>query len=245
MVVAYKSVTGEIRENNEDSVYVDDKLKQIYIVADGMGGHNAGEIASRVAIDSFVEYFHANYTDNIDAGEMGDLLVGAVSYCNKKVYEIGCKDEGLKNMGTTFTVVAVVKDRAVIAQVGDSRAYVYRDKKLIQLTKDHSYVMEMVRQGKITVEEASVHPKRNIITRAIGTDKDVKVDIAFEPLKEKDLILLCSDGLYSMITDKDIEKCLKKKKELSDIVNELVDKANDNGGKDNISVIIIGYEVGP
>ena len=245
MRVAYKSVTGEIRENNEDSVYVDDKFRQLYIVADGMGGHNAGEVASRVAIDSFVEYIKENYTDGIDAGEMGDLFVGAVSHCNKKVYEIGRNDEELKNMGTTFTVVAIIKGRAVIAQVGDSRAYVYRDKKLIQLTKDHSYVMEMVRQGKITVEEAKVHPKRNIITRAIGTDEEVKVDIVFEPLKENDLILLCSDGLYSMITDNDIEKCLKKRKKISDIVNELVDKANDNGGKDNISVIIIEYEVEP
>ena len=169
-----ESVRGLIRQNNEDSFYIagsNDKIKNLYIVADGMGGHNAGEVASREAIGYFLEYINENYNDGQD-GDLADCLVGALSYSNKKIYERSKSRENLEGMGTTFTCGVIEGSRLIVVHIGDSRAYIFGKNGFKQVTSDHSYVMEMVRHGRMTKEEAKDHPKRNIITKVIGTNDD-------------------------------------------------------------------------
>lgn len=246
MEVFGNSVTGIIRSNNEDSIYIcneNDIIKNLYIVADGMGGHNGGEIASKSAIEFFLQYVN-KYADEKEISEgLSDLLVGGITYCNKEVYQKSIENDDLNGMGTTFTCAAIANSKVTIAHVGDSRVYLHRKNTLVQLTKDHSYVMEMVKQGKITLDEAATHPKRNVITRAIGSEATVEADIFVENLEKDDILLICTDGLYSMVKDDKISEIIEEKKELQDILNRLISEANDNGGRDNISAIIIRFEV--
>ncbi|MGL4789855.1 MAG: Stp1/IreP family PP2C-type Ser/Thr phosphatase [Anaerotignaceae bacterium] len=238
-------VTGELRENNEDFIYVskeEDKLN-LYIVADGMGGHNAGEVASKYAVDFFVEYTNNILENNFDESQISDTLVEAISYCNKEIYEKSLLKEELSGMGTTLTCGVIYNNKLIVAHVGDSRAYLFRDGTLTQITKDHSYVMEMVKQGKLTLEDAKVHPNRNIITKAIGSKETIQADVFIEHLKDKDLIMLCSDGLSTMVSDEEITNILNSNVDENLMVEILVNKANENGGKDNISTIVVRFEV--
>ena len=240
------SVTGITRSNNEDSIYIcgeNDKIKNLYLVADGMGGHNGGEIASKSAIEFFLQHVNEHAEENVFAEDLPDLLVGGITYCNEEIYQRSLECDDLHGMGTTFTCVAVAQGKAAIAHVGDSRVYLYRKNSLSQLTKDHSYVMEMVKQGKITFEEAATHPKRNIITRAVGSAATVEIDVLVENLEEKDILLLCSDGLSAMVKDDKIQQIIDSGENLEGLLQHLITEANDNGGRDNISAIIIRFEV--
>lgn len=231
---------GKVREKNEDAIFLDDEMG-IYIVADGMGGHNAGEIASRLAIDAFQKAFVKQ-----DEGEdLPDRLVAAMAKANEAVYAESQSAEEKQGMGTTFTCAAVKKNRAVIGHVGDSRAYLFHDGTLRQITRDHSYVMEMVKQGKLTLEEAAVHPKRNIITKAVGSKEPLGSDVFFETLRQGDLLLLCSDGLTTMVEEETIATILEEQLPVEEAAHRLVDCANRHGGKDNISVILVQCEVEP
>lgn len=246
MRAAGKSVVGNQRKNNEDSIFVpgkNDIAKDVYIVADGMGGHIAGEVASKSAIEAFISNISENYENLSNNGEVFDILIDTINSANRQVYDMSIENSQYNGMGTTFTAAIVLQDKLYVTHVGDSRLYILRNDKLRQMTKDHTYVMEMVRQGKISLEEAAVHPKRNIITRAIGTYPNVDVDMIIEVLEPGDIIMICSDGLSNMVDESNITKILKRKRTPAKKVDELIDLANANGGIDNISVIVAQWEV--
>lgn len=235
-----KTNKGRVRMQNEDSIFVSNtgigNLPNIFIVADGMGGHKAGDIASNFSIKYFCEYIHNNHFED----EILDLLIGGVKYSNENVYKMSLQDDNYTNMGTTF-LAAVVKDGKIyIAHVGDSRLYIIRGGEIFQVTTDHTYVMEMIKAGEITYLEAKNHPNRNVITRALGVGNEILVDGIFSNVLEDDIVLICSDGLSSMITDNEILQIVSQKNLLlENKLDKLIEAANNNGGCDNISVILI------
>ncbi|TMK77035.1 MAG: Stp1/IreP family PP2C-type Ser/Thr phosphatase [Actinobacteria bacterium] len=217
---------GRKRRRNEDAWVCE---PPIFAVADGMGGARGGEIASRVAATALGE-------DVDGSGE--DRVVALIQQANKRVYKRSSEDSDASGMGTTITVAVVEDGIVTIGHVGDSRAYLIRDRKLEQLTEDHSLVAELVRSGRLSPEEAESHPQRSVITRAIGTDPDVDVDSFSIEAKPGDLFLICSDGLTSMVDDEAIlEVAERHRDDLDALAKELVDKANRSGGEDNITVV--------
>jgi len=241
-----KTDKGKIRKGNEDSIFVsNDKigpLPTLYIVADGMGGHNAGEVASNLSIKYFTEYALEN---NFDNDEFLDFIIGGTKFSNDKVFDDSKKNPAeLYGMGTTFSLCVIDNDRLFISHVGDSRVYKINENEIIQLTQDHTYVNEMVRLGQITKEEAKTHPDKNKILRALGFQDIISIDGSSETIDKDDLILICSDGLSNMISDVDIKNIALNTENIEDAVNKLVDLANVNGGEDNISVILIRKKVG-
>ena len=236
-----KTDMGRVRGNNEDSVLVNNQpvgmLPNLFIVADGMGGHNAGEVASSLAIKYCCEYLNSPQQNR---DEPLDNLTDALYYANSKVYETSRSNSSCRNMGTTFTGCTIRDNMAYIAHVGDSRLYKINREGIEQITTDHSYVAEMVRAGKITPQEAEIHPERNIITRAVGIEPFVKIDGSVIGLSEDDILLICSDGLNTMLKDDEIFAIVSQ----ADITPEekldrLIADANEKGGADNISVILI------
>lgn len=227
------SVIGMRRTNNEDAIYINEQ-KNLYLVADGMGGCNAGEVASSTAISAFVEAM-----ENAENGETLDKMMSAIAQCNKKVYQKSRENVEFLDMGTTLVAVTVENEKMFIVHVGDSRVYLFRENNLQQITTDHSYVMELVKIGSITREEAEVHPKRNIITRAIGIREDVEADTIIEDMKQGDKILLCTDGLSNMVSKGEMTKILIEQCSTEEKVKKLVVLANEKGGLDNISLILI------
>ena len=235
---------GRVRIQNEDCIYISenpDTEFEYYIFADGMGGHNAGEIASSSAIKYFNEYLSRQEIK--EEADILDTFVEALSYSNMEIYKMSQNDSSMNGMGTTFTAAAVIGNKLYGLHVGDSRIYVYDKNGLKQLTKDHSFVMEMVRMGKLTIDEARVHPKRNMITRAVGIEETIPADTVICTLEDDSIVLVCSDGLSTMITDDEIEKILKKKTDIGKKADLLVELANKNGGYDNISVILADRRV--
>ena len=238
-----KSVRGMKREKNEDAIFVSragDSPEGLYIVADGMGGHNGGEVASSEAVRAFTKYISKNHPAAEKNGELLELMTEAAQFANSVVFEKAGISPELSGMGTTLTAALISGRKAYIIHAGDSRLYVFRDGKLRQVTKDHSYVMEMVKLGEITKEEARVHPKRNIITRALGTEPGLDIDALVLNIKKSDVLLLCTDGLNNMVSDEKIEEILKKEEDMETKLGELIDTANEKGGYDNISIILIG-----
>ena len=232
---------GKCRKNNEDAYYIsagDDPAENLYLVADGMGGCNAGEVASSSAIEAFLAHFwkemkHATTED------MLDMMAGAMTAANQEVYTKSNSAREFAEMGTTIVAAAVREDKVYVAHVGDSRAYIFRKREMIPLTTDHSYVMELVKMGNITKEEAATHPKRNVITRAIGIKNRVEADTVIRPLQKNDILVLCSDGLSGMLKDEEMAKILNKRTELEKKAELLVEEANKKGGFDNISLILV------
>jgi serine/threonine protein phosphatase PrpC len=220
--------TGRKRRHNEDSFVV---APPLFAVADGMGGANAGEVASGLAVETLREE-----SRNDKAGEK--FVVSLIQKANRRVYQRQSDDAEASGMGTTVTV-ALIEDGVVrFGHVGDSRAYLYREGELTQLTDDHSLVGELVRSGKLSAEEAEKHPQRSVITRALGTDPDVDVDTFTVEAQPGDLFLLCSDGLYSMVgTDKILDVLQQRRHDLDGAARELISAANKRGGDDNITVV--------
>ncbi len=239
MEVSSATSVGCIRSLNEDSFFVskpDSKGTVLAIVADGMGGHNAGEVASGKAVgilqnDIFKE-------TNMSAK---DVLIKAVGDANQEIYEMSINKENLSGMGTTITACVAMENSVTAVQVGDSRLYLIRKDKISQITKDHSLVEMLVENGTITKEEAKNHPQKNIITRAVGTDKTVEADIYEFSVKKGDTVLLCSDGLVNMVDDEEILSVIKSAKTLDAAANTLVSQAEKAGGTDNITVILIRF----
>ena len=227
------SVIGMRRTNNEDAIYINEQ-KNLYLVADGMGGCNAGEVASSTAISAFVKAM-----ENAENGEILDKMMSAVAQCNKEVYQKSRENIEFLDMGTTLVAVTIENEKMFVVHVGDSRVYLFRENNLQQITTDHSYVMELVKIGSITREEAEVHPKRNIITRAIGIREDVEADTIIEDMKQRDKILLCTDGLSNMVSKGEMKKILIEQCSTEEKVKKLVFLANEKGGLDNISLILI------
>ena len=230
---------GKKRSSNQDFVYASDQpvgnLPGLLIVADGMGGHNAGDLASRYTVETMVDYIEkAAETRPIP------LLGSAISLANETVLQKAGSDKSLEGMGTTVVAATVEEDCLYIANVGDSRLYLL-NKDIEQITRDHSLVEEMIRQGELQRKDARSHPDKNIITRAVGVYPQVKIDFFDVNLEAGDIILLCSDGLTNMVEDEEILKIVKGAQSLEEAGNALVEKANQNGGRDNISVVLAEY----
>ena len=227
---------GQKRKINQDSIFASDKpvgnLPNLYIVADGMGGQNAGDFASKYTVNVICAYIKESKEQNPIK-----LIDGAIRLANKGLLEEASAHPELFGMGTTVVVTTVIEEYAYTANIGDSRLYLY-DGELKQITKDHSLVEEMVRMGEITEEEARVHPDRHVITRAVGVTEDAEPDFFDFLLEPGAMILMCSDGLSNMIEDEDIRKILSKGGSLKKLTETLIGTANENGGKDNIAVIL-------
>ena len=227
---------GRKRDVNQDYVFVSDKpignLPNLLVVADGMGGHRAGDFASRFVVESLKEDLVSSTEDGPEA-----MLRKAIQSANQKLIEAARQDARLEGMGTTLVVATVIERTLYIANVGGSRLYLLHDT-IKQLSKDHSFVQEMVRLGGIDAEEAKHHPDKNIITRAVGAREKVEVDFFEYRLKKGDMILMCTDGLSNMIEDEEMLAIVKSSRDIVEAVERLVEKANDNGGNDNIGVIL-------
>jgi len=229
--VGSRTDLGNMRDHNEDSLLVKAPL---YVIADGMGGHAAGEIASEIAIQTL----DAARLDRLDP----DALRRAVVEANGLIIDGAKKGLGRKGMGTTLTAAIIEGNQLLVAQVGDSRAYLHRNGCLHSITRDHSLVGELVSLGQLTEEEARVHPNRSVITRALGSDPSVQPDMYEMRLHEQDRLLLCSDGLNSMIDDALIEQVLNHYADPQDAADMLVRAAKDAGGYDNITVIVVNVD---
>lgn len=233
---------GKMRSHNEDSLYSYGNNRYCYaMVADGMGGHLAGELASTMAIDEIKNYISYNLTQDLDCFQAGEVIRRAFDMANTAIYDYAKRNNSVMGMGTTVTFAMVYDGKLITANVGDSRTYAVTDIGIKQLTRDHSYVWELVERGQITVEQARNHPKRNYITRAIGTEEKVETDIKITDYHGETLIL-CSDGLSNMVEDHEMEKIVRNKKNLQRCARKLVQLANQRGGTDNITVVVYRKE---
>ncbi|QAA33260.1 Stp1/IreP family PP2C-type Ser/Thr phosphatase [Clostridium manihotivorum] len=238
-MVSIKTDVGNKRSLNEDfaSYYEGDSYK-IYVVTDGMGGHNAGEVASKMAAEGLISYFTENY-GTIDEDK---ILKASIEYVNKSLYQYSLSDTTFSGMGTTLTACFATKDLIQIANVGDSCCLGIVDDNIIKITRDHSLVQELLDSGSISEEEAKHHPRKNVITRAMGTSLSVEVDIFDITASGFHTLILCSDGLTNEVTNEEIKDLIKSRSNYDEACTALVDLAKDRGGKDNITVMIFGGE---
>lgn len=232
-----KTDVGSKRAVNQDYMYCSENsvgsFRNLFIVADGMGGHKAGDYASKLCVEQMVQ--------SIEKSEHKtpvSLFEEAVDAANGAVYSESQEHEEYEGMGTTLVACTMQEDTLYVANIGDSRLYLLRDDDIMQITEDHSLVEEMVKQGNITESEARVHPQKNIITRAVGIDQSVQADFFEVEIYPDDIIMLCSDGLSNMIEDEDMEYIVKHSESLQDAGETLVARANENGGSDNITVVL-------
>ncbi len=227
---AFRTDVGKVRANNQDAPIVSEKLR-LYGVADGMGGHKGGEVASTSARDDLLRELEGK-TPSVAA------LSGAIEEVNRQIYHQQEHDDALTGMGTTLSVLWMSDNFVYIGHVGDSRVYLLRDGEFKQMTLDHSLVEQLVREGVLTEEEAQNHPMRNIITRAIGTDESVEVDVVVEERRKGDLWLACSDGLHGLVDDCQMRDALRQyaPEKAADV---LLKAALDAGGRDNVTLVIV------
>ncbi|HEY3933157.1 MAG TPA: Stp1/IreP family PP2C-type Ser/Thr phosphatase [Gemmatimonadales bacterium] len=236
---AARTDVGVVRSGNEDT-YLMANDRGLFIVADGMGGHAAGEVASDMATRIIAEEFHP--VRGMSDDELMSQLVASIRAANDAIFRRTLSEHDKRGMGTTTTVLDLLPRRYLIGQVGDSRAYLLRGGVLSQLTKDHSYVQEQVDAGRLTPEEARVHPYANVITRCVGSSSDVVPDLYLGTLEADDLLLLASDGLTGMLDDEDVRQILSAGPGLEEIVDALIAGANHRGGLDNVTVILVRIE---
>jgi protein phosphatase len=232
---------GQVRSTNQDSFLVSDR-DHLFIVADGMGGHAGGEIASSLCIQEIEKYLKENSSNLAGTRQHPDpkvmsILASAINHASTKIYERALEEPNLRGMGTTATVLKVIEDHAYVGHVGDSRCYLIRCVFVYQFTNDHSLVSEQVRAGIITKEEAEQHHLRNVITRSVGYQEEEDVDTTCLPLEDGDMMLMCSDGLHGKVTDQEISLVVKELE--TNAVKKLIALANERGGDDNISVIVM------
>ena len=229
---------GKKRSMNQDFVYASKdpvgNLPNLFLVADGMGGHRAGDFASRYTVNFVVENIREN-----DETNPVKLLRGAIEKANAGILEKAAERPEYEGMGTTLVAATIIHGYTYIANVGDSRLYVVNDREIRQVTRDHSLVEEMVRMGEIKREEARFHPDKNIITRAIGGGYDLKIDFFGHKLRYNDKLLLCSDGLSNMLQDEEIMEIVNREDEPARKAGELINRANTYGGRDNISAVLV------
>ena len=239
-MVFAKSDIGKSREINQDYYYIsqDTDVPRLYILADGMGGYKGGEIASKLATDSVKSYINSNFNENlVEKEEILKLIESAVEYANMVVYEKSKEVPELEGMGTTLEVCLIYNNKAYIGHVGDSRIYRIRKGVIRKLTKDHSYVQQLVEDKKITREEAKTPPKKNMLTKALGCTPYVEPDIRARNFERDDIFIMCSDGLTNMVDDNNI--CELIMQDITTAADKLIENANASGGYDNITVIII------
>ena len=241
MIIAYaKSDTGKVREMNQDAYYISDSSSEVklFILADGMGGYKGGEIASNLAIKCTKNYVENNFKDTPkDRENLIQLVASSMEYANMIVYEKSKEDKELEGMGTTLEVCLIYNNKIYIGHIGDSRIYRIRKDFMRKLTTDHSYVQKLVKDGTITKEEAEVHPKKNMLLKALGCNAFVEPDVSVKGFLKDDIILISSDGLTNMVKQEDIFQIATGNIEKAP--QKLVDLANQHGGLDNITVIVI------
>jgi protein phosphatase len=244
MKTAYRSHIGNVRQINEDQVWVGHTGSGLTaaIVADGMGGHLAGEVASALAVDNLVESL-AHWETDLSAEDSENRLRELIRKANRSVYDAALANPNYRNMGTTVVVALLGERQGLIGHIGDSRAYLIRGGAFEQLTEDHTLVNELVKSGQIRPEEAAYHPHRNVMTRALGTDREVLVDVRRIDWQAGDCLLLCSDGLSGFVEEeKWLEAMAETDADLEQKAQRLVDLALAAGGGDNVSVALIGND---
>jgi protein phosphatase len=253
MKIAWHSISdvGRKRKGNEDSVHVNPE-QNLFVVADGMGGHAAGEVASKVAAESINEFVCLTSGDeeitwpfglDENISYDGNRLKTAVRYANRKVLEATKEKSEYEGMATTVAAVLVDGDTANLAHVGDSRVYLIRGQEIAQLTSDHSWVNEQIQSGVISADQARSHPLRNVVTRALGGKPDLQVDMQFHQVQPGDLLLLCSDGLTTMVSDQEIARVVAAAEgDIEKAAKGLVAAANAQGGEDNITVLLLHFK---
>lgn len=242
MQIFSKTDVGKVRIDNQDA-FLAGKLNDetvFAVVCDGMGGANAGKLASETAVKLISDYIIKSYRKNMDSSSLMKMLRSAIVNANIEIYDMSLKNPELAGMGTTAVAAVVSSDTAVITHVGDSRAYLIGDD-VTQITRDHSVVQSLIESGKLSLEEAKFHPRKNVITRAIGAEEDVSADCNEVTLKKGESLLLCTDGLTNLVETQDIYKIFKDT-EIALIADKLVNLANSGGGNDNITVVILTKE---
>ena len=231
---AARTDVGRARERNEDSHFTG---KHVFAVADGLGGHNAGDVASRLAIEALATLDRR--IDDTPEDRVADALAAAALEANRAVYQRAQADAKVRGMGTTLTAVAIRDGSAHLVHVGDSRCYLVRGGSISQLSSDHSLVARMVAEGKLTPEQAEVHPQRSILTRALGAEPEIDLDDLVIALVPGDRLLICSDGLSSVVSVEEIRSTIAGTDDLDETCRRLVEAANDRGGPDNITVVVV------
>ncbi|CDE91012.1 MAG: Stp1/IreP family PP2C-type Ser/Thr phosphatase [Clostridia bacterium] len=241
MIKAYaRTDKGNVRENNEDYFYISNSLDevQLYLLADGMGGYNGGEIASKLAVQTAKNYIENNFKDiEKDKDSIIQLLGSSMEYANMVVYEKSKETPELQGMGTTLEICLIYNNKAYIGHVGDSRIYRVRKQFIRKLTQDHSYVQKLVKEGTITKEQAEHHPQKNMLMKALGCNAFVEPDVMVKGFLKDDIIIMCSDGLSNLVDQETIYEMASKNIEQG--TKDLVQLAKDRGGYDNITVVII------
>ena len=241
MIKAYaKSDKGNVRETNEDYFYISNSLDQVqlYLLADGMGGYNGGEIASQLAVQTAKNYIENNFKDiEKDRDSIIQLLGSSMEYANMVVYEKAKENPELQGMGTTLEICLIYNNKAYIGHVGDSRIYRVRKQFIRKLTQDHSYVQKLVKEGTITKEQAEHHPQKNMLMKALGCNAFVEPDVMVKGFLKDDILIMCSDGLSNMVDQQTIYEMASKN--IEQATKDLVQLAKDRGGYDNITVVII------
>ena len=242
MIINSKTDKGIVRANNQDAFIAGELAPNITfaIVCDGMGGANAGNIASEIAVKTVSEYLYNSFRENMTTYDIEKILKNAISSANLLIYDRAIKDESLRGMGTTIVACVVLDDTAVFAHVGDSRLYIL-NKELKQLTKDHSIVQSLIETGEITPDDAKRHPRKNVITRALGVEAEVIADFSELKLTGADTLLLCTDGLTNYVTEDIILETFNQNS-ITEVADKLIDLANLNGGGDNITVVTLTAE---
>lgn len=232
---------GNLRKLNEDEYFIDEKYERLFLVADGMGGHNAGDVASKMAVNIVRNYYLENIHPDMPLESIKEAFLDAIKTANETIIRASKKFDHLRNMGTTLNLVYIHEDDLIFINIGDSRAYIFSEDTLQQITVDHSLVEELLRTGRITATEAHNHPQKNIITSCLGTKDDYKVDV-YRIKKSKNVkILLCTDGLTNLIEHSELEEIIRNM-DVQEATKTLVNQAKAYGGFDNITLILIKLE---
>ncbi|WP_422485185.1 Stp1/IreP family PP2C-type Ser/Thr phosphatase [Gudongella sp. DL1XJH-153] len=233
---------GLVREINQDSLYIpENQHMPLFMVADGMGGHNAGEIASVMAINIIKEWMEENIADLTTEKNIRECVIKSVEYANRHIYNYSKEIEGCRGMGTTLTMGYLCCDKIVVGHVGDSRAYLISSGKMSQITQDHSLVQQLLQEGKISENEARTHPQRNVITRAVGTSSEIEVDTLTIDITKGDIVVFCSDGLTNMVPEEKLIETFSNETDIQRACEIAVEKAKVEGGNDNITVLGIRF----
>ena len=240
MRIVAKTDKGNVRDSNQDAYAVGEFSDEVVwtVVCDGMGGAAGGNIASALAVKVISDKINASYRDNMSDASVKNMLDSALTAANIEVYDFAEAQPDLRGMGTTVVCAIVRDNQAYIAHAGDSRAYIINSGNIEQITTDHSMVQDLLSRGKITAQEAENHPNKNIITRAVGVDKSIKIDFAQIDMEDDDTLLLCTDGLSNYVSNDEILELMSDGKHYA-FADRLVQKANSNGGGDNITVVIV------
>lgn len=242
MKIVAKTDAGRVRSSNQDSYAAGEFQNGVAwaVVCDGMGGNAGGNVASSTAVKSISDRITSTYRDGMTSSSIKNLLITAITNANYEIYDMACASPELQGMGTTVVAAIITEGTVYVAHAGDSRAYLISKGEIRQITKDHSVVQDMVEKGELTPDEAKRHPRKNLITRALGVDELIKIDFSAESTTEDDVLLICTDGLTNFVDTTDIYRVVCDKPH-TDFADELVNMANSAGGGDNITVVAVAY----